>query len=196
MDPTQVAEIGALPTGHGLLGLLIDKPEPLRLHEIAQHPQSYGFPPGHPPMKSFLGVPVRIRDQVFGNLYLTERVGGGDFSQEDEHVVIALAAAAGVVIENARLYEEAGRREQWLSATAEITGLLSRQGAGEEALQLIADRARQVAAADVARIVTGKEEDLAVRTVSGPQVNMADLSAVRLENSIAREVLKVGSLDR
>ena len=76
MDPVQVEEIGALPTGHGLLGLLIDKPEPLRLHEIASHPQSYGFPPGHPPMSSFLGVPVRIRDQVFGNLYLTEKAGG------------------------------------------------------------------------------------------------------------------------
>ena len=192
MDPIQVAEIGALPTGHGLLGLLIDKPEPLRLHEIAAHPQSYGFPPGHPPMSSFLGVPVRIRDQVFGNLYLTEKAGGSDFSQEDEHVVIALAAAAGVVIEKARLYEEAGRREQWLSATAEITGLLSGKGAGEQALQLIADRARQVAAADVAWIVIGSEDDLAVRTVSGPEVSMADLSNVRLENSVAREVLKAG----
>ena len=76
-------------------------------------------------MSSFLGVPVRIRDQVFGNLYLTEKAGGVDFSQEDEQVVIALAAAAGVVIENARLYEQAHRREEWLAATAEITGLLS-----------------------------------------------------------------------
>ena len=135
MDPVQVEEIGALPTGHGLLGLLIDKPEPLRLHEIASHPESYGFPPGHPPMSSFLGVPVRIRDQVFGNLYLTEKAGGVDFSQEDEHIVIALAAAAGVAIENARLYEEAQRREEWLEATAEISGLLSSESAGDESLQ-------------------------------------------------------------
>lgn len=192
MDPLQVEEIGELPTGHGLLGLLIDKPEPLRLHEIASHPQSYGFPAGHPPMSSFLGVPVRIRDQVFGNLYLTEKAGGVDFSQEDEHVVIALAAAASVTIENARLYEEAQRREHWLAATAEITGLLSGQGAAEEALQLIADRAREVAAADVAWIVVGNEDDLAVRTVSGPVVSLHDLDSVPLDRSLAREVLRTG----
>lgn len=192
MDPLQVEEIGELPTGHGLLGLLIDKPEPLRLHEIASHPQSYGFPAGHPPMSSFLGVPVRIRDQVFGNLYLTEKAGGVDFSQEDEHVVIALAAAASVTIENARLYEEAQRRGHWLAATAEITGLLSGQGAAEEALQLIADRAREVAAADVAWIVVGNEDDLAVRTVSGPVVSLHDLDSVPLDRSLAREVLRTG----
>ncbi|KAA1417810.1 GAF domain-containing protein [Nocardioides humilatus] len=100
-------EIGDLPRGHGLLGLIIDRPEPLRLHDIAEHPESYGFPPNHPPMHSFLGVPVRIRDRVFGNLYLTEKRDGTDFTAEDEEIVIALAAAAGVTIENARLYEEA-----------------------------------------------------------------------------------------
>jgi GAF domain-containing protein len=103
----QAEGIGDLPTGHGLLGLLIDDPRPIRLHDIAEHPASYGFPEHHPPMHSFLGVPVRIRDQVFGNLYLTEKAGGGDFTAEDESIVVALAAAAGVAIENARLYEEA-----------------------------------------------------------------------------------------
>ena len=96
LSQTQVNEIGDLPTGHGLLGLIIDRPEPLRLHDIAEHPASYGFPPGHPPMKSFLGVPVRIRDRVFGNLYLTEKVGGGDFTEQDEAIVVALAAADDV----------------------------------------------------------------------------------------------------
>ena len=192
IDPIQVKEIGALPTGHGLLGLLIDKPEPLRLHEIASHPQSYGFPPGHPPMRSFLGVPVRIRDQVFGNLYLTEKAGGVDFSQEDERIVIALAAAASVSIENARLYEEANRREEWLAATAEISGVLSAKGSGEEALQLIGDRARQVSAADVAWIVVGCEDHLAVRTVSGPPVSPRDLDGLALDKSLAREVLSSG----
>jgi signal transduction histidine kinase len=192
MDPVQVEEIGALPTGHGLLGLLIDKPEPLRLHDIGSHPESYGFPPGHPPMSSFLGVPVRIRDQVFGNLYLTEKAGDVDFSQEDEHIVIALAAAAGVVIENARLYEEAHRREEWLEATADIIGLLSNDGPGDESLQLISDRARQVAAADVAWIVVENEDDLAVHTVSGAPVRVADLRGVSLNKSLAREVLRTG----
>jgi GAF domain-containing protein len=192
MDPDLVEKIGALPTGHGLLGLLIDKPEPVRLHDIAAHPVSYGFPPGHPPMSSFLGVPVRIRDQVFGNLYLTEKAGGVDFSQEDEEIVVALAAAAGVAIENARLYEEARRREEWLAATAEISGLLARNQAGEESLQLIADRAREVAAADVAWIVVGSVDELAVRTISGPPVSAADLDNVSLDRSLAREVLRTG----
>ena len=192
MDPVQVEQIGALPTGHGLLGLLIDKPEPLRLHDIASHPQSYGFPPGHPPMSSFLGVPVRIRDQVFGNLYLTEKAGSVDFSQEDERVVIALAAAAGVVIENARLYEQAHRREEWLAATAEITGLLSGTDAGQDALQVISDHARQVASADVAWIVVGTPDDLGVRAVSGPEVSLAGLNSVPLKRSLAAEVLRTG----
>ncbi len=192
MDPVQVEKIGPLPTGHGLLGLLIDEPEPLRLHDIASHPQSYGFPPEHPPMSSFLGVPVRIRDQVFGNLYLTEKVGSGDFSQEDERVVIALAAAAGVVIENARLYEQAHRREEWLAATAEITGLLSSTEAGQDPLQVISDHARQVASADVAWIVVGTPADLGVRAVSGPQVSLAALNSVPLKKSLAREVLRTG----
>ncbi|NUS53199.1 MAG: GAF domain-containing protein, partial [Nocardioidaceae bacterium] len=122
VDADRRARIGDLPRGHGLLGLIIDRPEPLRLHDIAEHPASYGFPPHHPPMRSFLGVPVRIRDQVFGNLYLTEKSGDGDFTEADEAIVVALAAAAGVVVENARLYEEAARREQWLHATAELSG--------------------------------------------------------------------------
>ena len=96
-------QIGDLPTGHGLLGLIIDRPEPLRLHDIAAHPASYGFPEHHPPMHSFLGVPVRTRGQVFGNLYLTEKDGGEDFTDQDEQIVVALAAAAGVAISNARL---------------------------------------------------------------------------------------------
>jgi len=192
MSPVQVTQIGALPTGHGLLGLLIERPEPLRLHDIAAHPESYGFPEAHPPMKSFLGVPIRIRDQVFGNLYLTEKQGEVDFTQQDEDVVIALAAAAGVAIENARLYEEAGRREEWLAATAEITGVLSGTAPGEEALQVVADGARQVAAADVAWIVVGTENQPAVRAVSGPPVKLEDLDGLSLEKSLSREVTRTG----
>ena len=162
--PVEQAEvIGELPSGHGLLGLIIDEPHPLRLHDIAQHPASYGFPPGHPPMRSFLGVPVRTRDQVFGNLYLTEKQGGGDFTEQDEHIVVALASAAGVAIENARLRDDALRRERWLSATAEITGLLLGALRGAEALQLVVDRALEVAEADVVWIATGDHD-----TAAGP----------------------------
>jgi signal transduction histidine kinase len=100
-----IKRIGHYPVGRGILGELIHDPRPLRLHDLARHPRSYGFPEGHPPMRSFLGVPVRIQDRVFGNLYLTEKRGGGDFTTRDEELAIALADAAGVAIENARLQE-------------------------------------------------------------------------------------------
>ena len=102
-DPQMIERIGHYPTGKGILGLLIRDPKPLRLSDLTTHAQAHGFPEGHPQMRSFLGVPVRIRDQVFGNLYLTEKRGGGDFTVEDEDLVTALASAAGVAIENARL---------------------------------------------------------------------------------------------
>lgn len=143
-------EIGDLPTGHGLLGLIIDRPEPLRLHDIAQHPASYGFPAHHPPMASFLGVPVRIRDRVFGNLYLTEKTGGGDFTVQDEEVVVALAAAAGVAIENARLYEETTTRETWARATASLGSALAGSGPGDDAVAHVVSQARDLADAAAA----------------------------------------------
>jgi signal transduction histidine kinase len=96
--------IGDLPEGHGILGLLIVEPHPLRLPDLREHPDSYGFPPNHPPMSSFLGVPVRVRDNVFGNLYLCDKTGGDVFTDIDEEMVVALAAAAGIAIENARLH--------------------------------------------------------------------------------------------
>lgn len=99
----EAQKIGALPSGRGLLGLLIVDPKPLRLADIAYHPDSFGFPDGHPPMRSFLGVPIRLRDQVFGNLYLTEKIGAESFTADDEELAIALAAVAGVIIENVRL---------------------------------------------------------------------------------------------
>ena len=120
--------IGDLPHGRGVLGLLITDPHPVRLPDITKHPDSYGFPPHHPPMHSFLGVPVRIRDQIFGNLYLAEKQGAAEFSDDDEEIVVALAAAAGVAIDNARLYALAQRRERWLAAAAEITGGAARHG--------------------------------------------------------------------
>ncbi|MGI5253407.1 GAF domain-containing protein [Actinacidiphila glaucinigra] len=145
----QIEAIGPLPSGHGILGELIRHPAPLRLEEIGQHPASYGFPPNHPPMHSFLGVPIRVRDEVFGNLYLTEKRGGKEFDGEDETVLSTLAVAAGVAIDNARLYEEARSRQRWLEANAEITrGLLS--GMEENAvLELIVEHARRILGADL-----------------------------------------------
>jgi len=193
MSAEQVVEIGDLPTGHGLLGMITEHPRPLRLHDIAAHPASYGFPASHPPMSSFLGVPVRIRDQVFGNLYLTEKVGGVDFTQVDEDVVIALAAAAGVAIENARLYEQAARRQRWLSATAEITALLAGTGTGQDALQAVAERAREVAGADVAWIATGTDDDEHdVRAVSGGEAVTDAVDGLVLDASLSRQVVRTG----
>ncbi len=193
MDSEIVTGIGDLPTGHGLLGLLIDEPRPIRLHDIAAHPASYGFPDHHPPMSSFLGVPVRIRDKVFGNLYLTEKAGGGDFTDEDEAIVIALAAAAGVAIENARLYEEAERRQLWLRATVEIAALLTDATQSRDALQLVADRAREVSGADVAWVVAGADsESLELRVVSGVSPDVAAMRELSMHHSLAAQVVRTG----
>ncbi|NEB74253.1 GAF domain-containing protein [Streptomyces sp. SID14478] len=156
----QRALIGALPSGHGILGELIRHPVPLRLAELSQHPASRGFPPNHPPMHSFVGVPVRVRDKVFGNLYLTEKRGGEQFDTDDEAVLATLAVAAGVAIENARLYEATRLREQWLRASSEVTRTLLSGAPSAEVLLLIAEQARQIAAADmglIAEYMTGTE---------------------------------------
>ncbi|WP_406076882.1 GAF domain-containing protein [Micromonospora sp. NBC_00858] len=153
ISPEVHAQIGDLPHGRGVLGLLIDDPRPLRMPDITQHPRSYGFPANHPPMHSFLGVPVRIRDQVFGNLYLAEKQGGTQFTEDDEEIVVALAAAAGVAIENARLYALAHRRERWLAATAEITSVLLGEVRRTDALALVARRAREVAEAELSLVL-------------------------------------------
>ncbi|MFD0968350.1 GAF domain-containing sensor histidine kinase [Plantactinospora endophytica] len=158
IDPATRARIGDLPHGRGVLGLLIADPRPVRMPDITRHPQSYGFPPNHPPMHSFLGVPIRIRDQVFGNLYLAEKQGAAEFTDDDEEIVVALAAAAGVIIENARLFAVAHRRERWLAAAAEITGVLLGEVRRTDALRLIARRAREVAEADVAMVLLYDED--------------------------------------
>jgi len=153
LDPETHAKIGDLPHGRGVLGLLITAPHPVRLPDINKHPDSYGFPPHHPPMHSFLGVPVRTREQIFGNLYLAEKQGAPEFSDDDEEIVVALAAAASVAIENARLFALARRRERWLAAAAEITGVLLGTVRRTEALRLIARRAREVAGAELVMVL-------------------------------------------
>ncbi|MFF1478949.1 GAF domain-containing protein [Streptomyces sp. NPDC058301] len=148
----QIARIGPYPEGHGILGELIRHPEPLRLAKISDHPSSYGFPAHHPPMNTFLGVPIRVRDQVFGNLYLTEKRGGGQFDEEDVSVTLTLAVAAGVAIDNARLYEESRLRERWLQANAEITYCLMSGNARTSVLDLIARRAGEITGSALAAV--------------------------------------------
>ncbi|MEV5510620.1 sensor histidine kinase [Streptomyces orinoci] len=152
LSAEETKAIGPYPTGKGILGELIRHPEPLRLRDLAEHASSVGFPENHPPMRSFLGVPLRVRDEVFGNLYLTDKRDGEDFDAEDEAVLATLAVAAGVAIDNARLYQEARQQQAWLRASAEITGsLLSGSGRGE-VLELIARRAREITGAEVADV--------------------------------------------
>ena len=159
IDEATRAQMGHLPEGNGLLGQLIVDPRPLRLADLTTHQASVGFPAHHPPMHSFLGVPVRVRDTVFGNLYLTEKVGGGEFTQADEVVVEALAAAAGIAVQNADLFEQTRLRQRWLEATAEIRAELL-AGAGEkDALRLIAQRTLELTRADTTVIVFGPAAD-------------------------------------
>ncbi|MEU4261828.1 sensor histidine kinase [Streptomyces argenteolus] len=153
MSDELTAGIGQTPCGRGILGELIHHPEPLRLTDLSSHPHSYGFPPHHPPMHSFLGVPVRVRDQVFGNLYLTEKRGGQGFDADDEALLTTLSIAAGVAIDNARMYEESRRREQRLEALGEITRALLSGTDADEVLHLVAERAMEVAGADRAAVL-------------------------------------------
>lgn len=145
--------IGDIPHGRGILGLLITDPRPIRLREMSEHPSSFGFPPHHPPMGSFLGVPVRIRGTVFGNLYLTEKSGEGEFTDTDEQLVVALAGVAGIVIENARAYGLSERRRLWLEAAASLPDTLQPSLDEDESLEQIAGVVRRVAHARAAAIV-------------------------------------------
>ena len=169
LDDAQIAAIDHWPEGRGVLGKLITDPRPLRLADIAAHPDSSGFPDGHPAMRSFLGVPVRIRDEVYGNLYLTEKQGGGEFDEDDEALVVALAAAAGVAIENARLYAEARRQQQWLRANAEVTQRLLSGDEPGEVLDLVAQHALEMSGADlvVLALPTGRRDQLLIEHACG-----------------------------
>ncbi|MGH3171340.1 MAG: GAF domain-containing protein, partial [Trebonia sp.] len=153
-----IAGIDHWPEGRGLLGLLIDDPRPLRLADISEHPDSSGFPEGHPPMHSFLGVPVRVRDEIFGNLYLTGKRGGGEFTEDDEALLVALGAAAGVAVENAWLYEATRRSQQWIQASAEITTALLSGTDPDEVLVSIARQALELSGADLVYLALPEEE--------------------------------------
>jgi len=173
--------IGPLPEGRGVLGVLIDDPKPIRLDDISRHPDSVGFPPHHPPMRTFLGVPVRIRDEVFGNLYLTDKADGQPFSDDDEVLVQALAAAAGIAIDNARLFEQSRAREAWIEATRDIgTQMLS--GAdpatvfrliAQESLKLMGAAATLVAVPGDSECPSAEVDELLLLEVAGAPANWA-----------------------
>ena len=165
----RIDAIGPYPTGMGLLGELIRHPVPLRMADIAQHESSFGFPDNHPPMRTFLGVPIRVRDKVYGNLYLTEKRGGAVFDADDETLLTTLAAAAGVAIDNARLYDEAQRRQRRMEATAELTrGLLSGADA-RDVLAVLVERVRDMAGAELVTVSLpdARGRDLTVQVAAG-----------------------------
>jgi signal transduction histidine kinase len=159
--------IGHIPVGKGILGALIHEATPLRLRHIQRDPRSVGFPANHPPMTSFLGVPVKIRNRVYGNLYLTEKRGAAEFTEEDEAAVITLATQAAVAIENARLYQEARVRQRRLVAAAEVIHSILGGRPVDEVLALVARRARELARADLATIAAPDDDELVLRVAEG-----------------------------
>jgi signal transduction histidine kinase len=189
----QIDALEHWPHGLGILGLLIKDPRPIRLADLSAHPESYGFPANHPPMRRFLGVPIRVRDEVFGNLYLTEKAGGGEFDDDDENVVSALATAAGVAIENARLYQEATRRERWLQATAEVSTALLSGTDPDEVLGLVARRAREICDADLATVALVEAEEFVIRAADGGQAEALDDMRSPIAGAMAGRVFRSGT---
>jgi signal transduction histidine kinase len=194
----EIEQIHHWPEGRGVLGALITDPKPLRISSLGQHELSSGFPAGHPPMSTFLGAPIRIRDEVYGNLYLTEKRTGGEFDEEDEAVLVALAAAAGVAIENARLYDEARRQQRWLSASAEVTrALLSGADVGD-ALALITRKSLEMSGADlvVLALPTADKARLQIQHAAGEGADDALGLVVPATASASGFVLTSGELLR
>jgi signal transduction histidine kinase len=189
VDEETVRRVGHLPTGEGILGALISDPRPVRLADLGRDARAVGFPAGHPEMHTFLGVPIRVRDEVFGNLYLTEKRGGRPFTAEDEELVGALAANAGIAIDNARLFAEARHRQRWLEASTEITRQILASGAGS--LTLIAQRAREVAGADSASILLRRASTggLVVEVADGLDAALLAGTMMPAETSIAGQAI-------
>ncbi|MEU5920825.1 GAF domain-containing protein [Streptomyces sp. NPDC047141] len=158
MTDEERERIGRLPDGRtGLLGVLIQDPQPLRLDDLTADPRSCGVPPGHPQMRTFLGVPIRVHTEVFGNLYLTEKRAGG-FTEEDLALLRVLASQAGIAIGNARLYETARQRERWIEGAAAVTTALLTGASAENALTTVAEQARSLAGASAGVVLQPTEE--------------------------------------
>jgi len=194
MSPRQRRQIGDLPRGRGLLGYLIKNPKPIRVRDIGRHRQAVGFPPHHPPMKSFLGSPVMAMGRVFGNIYLTDKRGADEFSADDERSVVVLASQAGIAIANATLYEEMRLRERWLDALRSITDEILTGAGSDSVLKRIADDARELANAEIATIVsaTGVPDELVVSVVSGDSASTLEGHPVPARGSLSGDVMRSG----
>src|SRR3954462_9197383 len=179
IDDDLATMMGSLPEGKGVLGQLISEPYPLRIPDLGQHPSSVGFPAHHPPMESFLGVPVLVRGEVFGNLYMTEK-RHGEFTAEDEAVLTALAGAAGIAIDNAHLYEESEVRRRWVAAVGDVRAALLDAPSAGAALVLIAERVTELTEADVTWLLLGPEPGTGAYTVAAQSRRTArDLTGER-----------------
>jgi len=194
LDADEIAKIHHWPEGEGLLGLLIKEPRPLRLADIATHPESSGFPAGHPAMTSFLGVPVRVRDRVFGNLYLAEKRGGGEFTEDDEAVLTALGAAAGIAVENARLYDEAKRQQRWLRASSELMIALLSGATTGAVLGDLTRQALELSGADLVTLALPDEDGrrLTLEYAEGDGAAQARGLVVPAGQSLSGQVLESG----
>jgi two-component system, NarL family, sensor histidine kinase DevS len=196
LSEEEIATIHHWPEGRGLLGALISDPKPMRIANLGKHALSSGFPAGHPPMRSFLGVPIRVREEVYGNLYLTEKKGRAEFDEEDEAILGALAAAAGVAIENARLYDEARRQQRWMTASAEVTSMLLSGARLADALELITTMSLEMSGADlvVLALPTQDRAALQIDHAAGPGGQDALGLVLPTQQSASGQVLDSGEL--
>jgi signal transduction histidine kinase len=194
VDSGEIAAIGHWPQGRGLLGELVRHPGPLRLHDLAAHPSSAGFPPGHPPMRSFLAAPVIVRGELFGNLYLTDKRGGEDFTAEDEELLVAVAGAAGPAVENARLRVEARRHEQWQRATAEVTQQLLAADEPRDVLAVVARHALEISGADAVALALPNPagDHITITSASGYHAGRLVGMTVPIGPSLAGHVMTSG----
>jgi signal transduction histidine kinase len=196
IDQETARRLGSLPEGKGVLGQLITEPYPLRIADLGRHPSSVGFPAGHPEMHSFLGVPVLVRGQVFGNLYMTEK-RQGEFTAEDEAVLTALAGAAGIAIDNARLYEEGEVRRRWLTAVSDVRAALLGAVSQDAALRLIAEKVAELTAADATFVAFGPDagDDYAIAVHLGVgSTNLTGAHVARSQSRVLAAVAAAGGM--
>ncbi len=198
IDADTRGRIGPLPRGRGVLGVLIEDPRPLRLSDVSDHPKSYGFPSGHPPMSSFLGVPVMIRGRAWGNLYLTDKAGGADFDAADEEAIVVLSDWAAIAIDNARLYErldtrrkELERAVRGLEATSAIAQALGTETDLDRVLEMIVRRARALVAARGVHVLLADGDDLVIAAATGQVTRAAERLSVA--ESRCGDVLRTGT---